>query len=84
MELRTQPAVAMLTALRPEPDLLALCYQHGITPVRITAEPTTSADPACVDARLVARASTRLWAMTENPSLTVLVRPDRVIAAVAT
>jgi hypothetical protein len=42
MELRTQRGVAMLTAFRPEPDLLALCHQHGITPVRIIAEPTTS------------------------------------------
>jgi 3-(3-hydroxy-phenyl)propionate hydroxylase len=75
---------AMLTARHPEPELLALCHQHGITPVRITAEPTTSADPACVDAHLMAGASTRLRALTENPSLTVLVRPDRVIAAVAT
>ena len=79
----------MLTARRPEPDLLALCHEHGITPVRITAEParyaepTTSAGTTWVEARLVPGRTTRLRALADDPSLTVLVRPDRVIAAVA-
>jgi len=76
-------APAMVTARRPEPDLLALCREHGITPVRITAEPDTSADTAWVDARLAPGRTTRLQALADDPSLTVLVRPDRVIAAVA-
>lgn len=75
---------AMVTARRPEPDLLALCRRHGITPVRITAEPVTSADSGWVDARLAPGRTTRLQALADDPSLTVLVRPDRVIAAVAT
>jgi 3-(3-hydroxy-phenyl)propionate hydroxylase len=76
-------AAAMLTARRPEPDLLALCHEHGITPVRITAEPDTSGDTAWVDAWLAPGRTTRLQALVDDPSRTVLVRPDRVIAAVA-
>ena len=75
---------AMVTARPPEADLLALCRRHGITPVRITAEAATSADTAWVDAGLVPGRTTRLQALADDPSLTVLVRPDRVIAAVAT
>jgi 3-(3-hydroxy-phenyl)propionate hydroxylase len=74
-------APALVTARRPEPELLALCHRHGITPVRITAEP---ADTAWVEARLAPGRTTRLHALAEDPSLTILVRPDRVIAAVAT
>jgi 3-(3-hydroxy-phenyl)propionate hydroxylase len=77
-------APAMLTARRPEPELLALCHQHGITPVWITADPPTSTDTAWVAARLAPGRPTRLQALANDPSLTVLVRPDRVIAAVAT
>jgi 3-(3-hydroxy-phenyl)propionate hydroxylase len=76
-------APAMVTGRRPEPALLALCHEHGITPVRITAEPDTSADTAWVDARLAPGRTTRLQALADDPSRTVLVRPDRVIAAVA-
>jgi 3-(3-hydroxy-phenyl)propionate hydroxylase len=78
-------APAMVTARRPEPDLLVLCQKHGITPVRVTdhasAEP---ADTGWVDTRLAPGCVTGLQALTDDPSLTVLVRPDRVIAAVAT
>jgi 3-(3-hydroxy-phenyl)propionate hydroxylase len=73
-------APALVTARRPEPELLALCHRHGITPVRITAEP---ADTAWVEARLAPGRTTRLRALADDPSRTVLVRPDRVIAAVA-
>jgi 3-(3-hydroxy-phenyl)propionate hydroxylase len=80
-------APAVLTARRPEPGLLAACRRHGITPVRLTghaqAEPDTPADEA-VDARLTPGRTTGLQALLDNPSLTVLVRPDRVIAAVTT
>jgi 3-(3-hydroxy-phenyl)propionate hydroxylase len=74
-------APAMLTARRPEPNLLALCHRYGITPIRITAGP---ADTAWVEARVAPGRTTRLQALADDPSLTVLVRPDRVIAAVAT
>jgi hypothetical protein len=69
-------APALLAGRRPEPELLDLCREHGITPVRITAQPDTSTDTAWVEARLAR-------ALADDPSLTVLVRPDRVIAAVA-
>jgi hypothetical protein len=73
-------APAMVTARRPEADLLALCHEHGITPVRITAEP---AEAAWVEARLTPGRTTGLEALANDPSLTALVRPDRVIADVA-
>jgi 3-(3-hydroxy-phenyl)propionate hydroxylase len=76
-------APAIVTGRRPEPALLALCHEHGITPVRITAEPDTSGGTAWVDARLAPGRTTRLQALVDDPSRTVLVRPDRVIAAVA-
>jgi 3-(3-hydroxy-phenyl)propionate hydroxylase len=75
---------AMVTARRPEADLLALCRRHGITPVRISTEAATSADTAWVDTCLAPGRTTRLQALVDDPSLTVLIRPDRVIAAVAT
>jgi len=64
------------------PDLLALCHRHGITPVRITAVPATSAvsattavpaDAAWVDARLASGRTTGLRALADHPFLTVLV-----------
>jgi hypothetical protein len=73
-----------LTARRPEPELPALYHQHGITPLRVPADPTTSTDTAWVDARPAPGRTTRLQALANDPSLTVLVRPDRVIASVAT
>jgi 3-(3-hydroxy-phenyl)propionate hydroxylase len=73
-------APAMITARRPEPDLLARCREHGLNPVRITAEP---AEAAWTEVRLATARTTGLRALTDDPSLTVLVRPDRVIAAVA-
>src|SRR5205814_6225959 len=35
---------AMLTARRPDSDLLAFCRRYGIVPVRVTAEPADPAD----------------------------------------
>jgi 3-(3-hydroxy-phenyl)propionate hydroxylase len=78
-------APATMTARRPEPDLVALCQKQGITLVRVTddasAEPV---DAGWVDTRLAPGRTTGLKALTDDPSLTVLVRPDRVIAAVTT
>lgn len=73
-------APAMLTARRPEPDLLALCHEHGVIPVRITTEP---AEAAWTEARLTPGRTNRLQALIDDPALAVLVRPDRVIADVA-
>jgi 3-(3-hydroxy-phenyl)propionate hydroxylase len=78
-------APAMVTARRPEPDLLALCQKHGVTPVRVTADACAEpVDTGWVDTRLAPGGVTGLQALADEPSLTVLVRPDRVIAAVAT
>lgn len=78
-------APAMLTARRPEPQLVDVCRRRGITLVRITddadAEPT---DGGWVGARITPGRTTDLQALVDDPSLTVLVRPDRYIAAVGT
>ena len=64
-------------------DLLAFCRRYGIVPVRVTAEPAGPADIGWIDTRLAPGEATGLHALVDDPSLTVLVRPDRVIAAVA-
>jgi 3-(3-hydroxy-phenyl)propionate hydroxylase len=75
----------MLTARRPEPRLLEVCQRHGVTLVRVTADPGADpTDTGWIDARLPADCPSRLHALVHDPSLTVLVRPDRVIAAVTT
>jgi 3-(3-hydroxy-phenyl)propionate hydroxylase len=78
-------APAMLTARRPDPQLVDVCRRRGITLVRTTddadAEPTNA---GWVDARLAPGRTTDLQALVDEPSLTVLVRPDRYIAAVST
>jgi 3-(3-hydroxy-phenyl)propionate hydroxylase len=77
-------APAMLTARRPEPGLVATCRRYGITPLRVTDDESTQfAGTGWVTVRLVPGEATRLNALLGDPSLTVLVRPDRVIAAVA-
>jgi 3-(3-hydroxy-phenyl)propionate hydroxylase len=75
-----QGTTAVLAARRPEPDLLALCHRHGITAVRITTDPSTEPGAGWVTAQLTGG----LRALVHDPGLTVLVRPDRVIAAVTT
>jgi 3-(3-hydroxy-phenyl)propionate hydroxylase len=78
-------APAVLTARRAEPVLIEWCLRHGVVPVRVIDDPTAEpADVGWVDVRLAPGRSTRLQALVDDPSLTVLVRPDRVIAAVAT
>jgi 3-(3-hydroxy-phenyl)propionate hydroxylase len=80
-----QGRTAVLTARRPEPHLLDACRAQGIIPVRVT---DVSADPALVETEwLTVRLADRpsgLQILTGNPTLTVVVRPDRVIAAVTT
>jgi 3-(3-hydroxy-phenyl)propionate hydroxylase len=78
-------APAMLTARSPEPELVATCRRYGITPLHVTDEAhADSAGNGWTTARLAPGRATRLRALTGDPSLAVLVRPDRVIAAVAT
>jgi 3-(3-hydroxy-phenyl)propionate hydroxylase len=85
---------AMLTARRPDAGLADFCRLHGLVLVRISSPPGTqtpgrpSADAAAdwIDVRLVggerAAGLQALGALGSNPALTVIVRPDRVIAAV--
>ncbi|TMM33275.1 MAG: FAD-dependent oxidoreductase [Actinobacteria bacterium] len=76
-------APALLTARRPDADLLAFCRRYGIVPVRVTAASASQADTGWIDTRLAPGEATGLQALVDDPSRTVLVRPDRVIAAVA-
>src|SRR5271166_6082505 len=82
---------AVLTARRPDTALADFCRRHGLVLVRISTasetgspgQPCTSPDADRIDVRLVGDGpSGGLRALTANPALTVIVRPDRVIAAV--
>ncbi len=80
---------AVLTGRRPEAGLVDFCGRHGLVLVRIgacrTGLPSTGQDAGWIDVRLTGdRPPADLQALTvlgSNPALTVLVRPDRVIAA---
>jgi hypothetical protein len=65
--------------------LLDACRSQGILPVRMigdaSADPATAADTGWLTVRLTDD-SGALLALIDDPTLTVLVRPDRVIAAV--
>ena len=85
---------AVLTARPPEPGLVDLCRRHGLLLVKISA-PATAGDSApapgpqtargWADVRLAGHGgATPLQALISDPTLSVVVRPDRVIAAVAT
>ena len=82
---------AVLTARRPDAGLADFCRRHGFVLVRISSasetgspgQPCTGPDADRIDVRLVGDGpSGGLRALTANPALTVIVRPDRVIAAV--
>src|SRR3984957_15120570 len=85
---------AVLTARRPGSELEGLCRRRNLALVRIIGATTgtgaparADADPAAVwiDIRLVdEEQAPGLHALTASPALTVIVRPDRVIAAVGT
>ncbi len=80
--LQGQPA--LLTARRPEPALLDLCDQQRLTPIRVT-ESDTQPDRQWVEVKLIHNGhTTGLQALVDDPTLTVVVRPDGVIASVAT
>jgi 3-(3-hydroxy-phenyl)propionate hydroxylase len=81
---------AVLTARRPETELVDYCRRHGLALVRISSaaetrtpgQPGTDPGAEWTDIRLAGDGQpVGLQALTVNPALTVIVRPDRVIAA---
>ena len=83
---------AVLTARQPDAELADFCRRHGLVLVRISAPGTgqhpraaaADADAGWIDVRLADDGQAAgLQALTADPALTVIVRPDRVIAAVA-
>jgi hypothetical protein len=79
---------AVLTARRPGPGLAESCRRHGLLLARIstagTEPPGTQQDAGWIDVRLSGAPPAGLRALAADPALTVLVRPDRVLAAVGT
>jgi len=84
---------AVLTARRPDPALTDFCRRHGLVLVRIASTPGTDTPggPATPDnagwteVRLADGApSAGMRALTADQGLSVIVRPDRVIAATGT
>ena len=83
---------AVLTARRPDAGLAGFCRRNGLVLARISTPgtgtpPGTGApqDAGWIDVRLAGDAPPAgLRALAANPALTVLVRPDRVVAAVGT
>ena len=80
---------AVLTARRPDAGLAGFCRRHGLVLARISAPgtepPSVQPDAGWIDVRLAGDAPPAgLRALVADPALTVLVRPDRVIAAVGT
>ena len=83
---------AVLTARRPDAGLTGFCRRHSLVLARISAPgtgtppgPGTQQDPGWIDVRLAGDAPpAALLALAADPALTVLVRPDRVVAAAGT
>ena len=83
---------AVLTARRPDAGLAGFCRRHGLVLARISAPgtgtppgPGAEPDAGWIEVRLAGDAAPAgLRALAANPALTVLVRPDRVVAAVGT
>jgi 3-(3-hydroxy-phenyl)propionate hydroxylase len=83
---------AVLTGRQPDAELAGFCHRHGLALVQIsdtTASTTNPRQPGAspgtdrIDIRLIAgQRAGGLQALAANPALTVIVRPDRVIAAV--
>ena len=80
--LQGQPAA--LTARCPEPALLTACHQHHLTPIRVT-DSDPQPDGRWVEVKLIHSGhETALRALVDDLALTVVVRPDGVIANIAT
>jgi 3-(3-hydroxy-phenyl)propionate hydroxylase len=83
---------AVLTARRPDAGLADFCRRHGLVLTRISAPgtcappgPGTQQDADWINVPLAGDAAPGgLRALAADPALTVLVRPDRVVAAVGT
>jgi hypothetical protein len=84
---------AVLTARRPDAGLAGFCRRHGLVLARISCAPGTGTPPApgaqqdagWIDVRLAGDTPPAgLRTLAADPALTVLVRPDRVIAAAGT
>ena len=80
---------AVLTTRCPDAGLAEFCCQHGLVLARIstpgTEPPGNRQDAGWIDVRLAGDAAPAgLRALAADPALTVLVRPDRVIAAAGT
>jgi 3-(3-hydroxy-phenyl)propionate hydroxylase len=82
---------AVLTARRPDPALTDFCRRHGLVLVRISSTSGTGApagpgageDADWIDVHPAGDPPPAgIRALAANPALTVVVRPDRVIAAV--
>ncbi len=85
---------AVLTARRPDAGLVDFCRRHGLVLVRVSSShaagtpgrPAADPDAGWIDVRLAGQdrpAGLRALAVLgSNPALTVVVRPDRVVAAV--
>jgi hypothetical protein len=73
----------------PHPGLAEFCRRHGLALARISAPgtepPGPQPDAGWIDIRLAGDAPPPgLRALAADPALTVLIRPDRVVAAVGT
>ena len=80
---------AVLTTRCPEAGLAEFCRRHGLVLARISAPgtgtPGPQPDAGWIDVRLAGDAPPAgLRALAADPALTVLIRPDRVVAAVGT
>jgi 3-(3-hydroxy-phenyl)propionate hydroxylase len=84
---------AVLTARRPDAGLADFCRRHGLVLARISRPSDTGTPPGpgaqpdagWIDVRLAGDAPPAgLRALAADPALTVLVRPDHVVAAVGT
>lgn len=77
---------AILTSRRPEPALISLCQSLDLLLVRLQAGPAGPQGPDeggdWVEGRLCGDPPSGLPALITDPRLAIVVRPDRVIAAV--